>query len=95
MFFGYLKRILGLERHRLRGHYGANNEFLLAATAQNLLNLAKISPAPQQTRKAQKKGPFSFPFCSRADVHAIAAFWKGFKKLSRSPARPPQKFTVC
>jgi hypothetical protein len=31
---------------------GANDEFLLAATAQNLRKLAKIFPAPQQTRKA-------------------------------------------
>ena len=59
MFFGYLKRILGLGRLRLRGPYGANDEFLLAAITQNLRNLAKIFPAPQQTRKAQKKGPFA------------------------------------
>ena len=29
-----------------------DDEFLLAATAQNLRKLAKIVPAPQQTRKA-------------------------------------------
>ncbi len=52
MLFAHLKRILGLGRLRLRGPYGANDEFLLAATAQNLRKLAKIFPAPQQTRKA-------------------------------------------
>ena len=52
MLFAHLKRILGLGRLRLRGPCGANDEFLLAATAQNLRKLAKIFPAPQQTRKA-------------------------------------------
>ncbi|MCG7522703.1 transposase, partial [Ruegeria sp. Ofav3-42] len=50
--FAHLKRILGLGQLRLRGPCGANDEFLLAATAQNLRKLANISPAPQQTRKA-------------------------------------------
>jgi len=52
MLFAHLKRILGLGRVRLRGPCGANDEFLLAATAQNLRKLAKIFPAPQQVRKA-------------------------------------------
>ncbi|MFG5380873.1 IS5 family transposase [Yoonia sp. R2-816] len=52
MLFAHLKRILGLGRLRLRGPCGANDEFLLAAAAQNLRKLAKIFPAPQQTRKA-------------------------------------------
>jgi hypothetical protein len=52
MLFAHLKRILGLGRLRLRGPNGANDEFLLAATAQNLRKLAKIFPAPQQTSKA-------------------------------------------
>ena len=52
MLFAHLKRILGLGRLRLRGPCGANEEFPLAATAQNLRKLAKIFPAPQQTGKA-------------------------------------------
>ncbi len=52
MLFAHLKRILGLNRLRLRGPCGANDEFLLAATAQNLRKLAKILPPPQQTRSA-------------------------------------------
>lgn len=52
MLFAHLKRILGLGRLRLRGPCGANDEFLLAATAQNLRKLAKIFPAAQQTRNA-------------------------------------------
>jgi hypothetical protein len=42
-----LKRILGLDRLRLRGPRGARDEFLLAAAAQNLRKLAKLIPAPR------------------------------------------------
>ena len=42
MLFAHLKRILKLGRLRLRGPCGARDEFLLAATAQNLRKLAKI-----------------------------------------------------
>ena len=52
MLFAHLKRILGLGRLRLRGPCGASDEFLLAATAQNLRKLTNIFPAPQQTREA-------------------------------------------
>jgi hypothetical protein len=41
MLFAHLKRILRLDRLRLRGPCGAHDEFLLAATAQNLRKLAK------------------------------------------------------
>jgi hypothetical protein len=40
MLFAHLKRILKLERLRLRGPNGAHDEFLLAATAQNLRRMA-------------------------------------------------------
>jgi len=42
MLFAHLKRILRLDRLRLRGLTGANDEFLLAATAQNLRKLAML-----------------------------------------------------
>jgi transposase len=41
MLFAHLKRILKLDRLRLRGMSGARDEFLLAATAQNLRRMAK------------------------------------------------------
>jgi transposase len=47
MLFAHLKRILKLDRLRLRGPNGARDEFLLAATAQNLRKLAKLIPGPQ------------------------------------------------
>jgi transposase len=46
MLFAHLKRILKLGRLRLRGPTGAHDEFLLAATAQNLRKLAKLKPEP-------------------------------------------------
>jgi transposase len=47
MLFAHLKRILRLDRLRLRGPCGARDEFHLAATAQNLRKLAKLIPMPQ------------------------------------------------
>jgi transposase len=41
MLFAHLKRILKLDRLRLRGPSGAHDEFLLAAIAQNLRRMAK------------------------------------------------------
>ena len=49
MLFAHLKRILKLDRLRLRGPNGARDEFHLAATAQNLRKLAKLIPAPALT----------------------------------------------
>jgi hypothetical protein len=46
MLFAHLKRILRLDRLRLRGPSGAKDEFLLAATAQNLRKLARLIPLP-------------------------------------------------
>ena len=40
MLFAHLKRILKLDKLRLRGFSGAQDEFLLAATAQNLRRMA-------------------------------------------------------
>ncbi len=44
MLFAHLKRILKLDRLRLRGPCGARDEFLLAATAQNLRKMARLIP---------------------------------------------------
>jgi hypothetical protein len=48
MLFAHLKRILKLDRLRLRGPSGAHDEFTLAAAAQNLRKLAKLvfNPPP-------------------------------------------------
>jgi hypothetical protein len=46
MLFAHLKRILGLGKLRLRGPSEAKDQFLLAATAQNLRKLTKLIPLP-------------------------------------------------
>ena len=49
ILFAHLKRILKLDRLRLRGRRGAQDEFLLAATAQNLRRMARwLRPAMTQ-----------------------------------------------
>ena len=54
MLFVHLKRILKMGRLRLRGPRGAQDEFLLAATAQNLRKLAKLvlPTGPRVTQEA-------------------------------------------
>jgi hypothetical protein len=42
MLFAHMKRILKVDRLRLRGLSGARDEFLLTATAQNLRRMAKV-----------------------------------------------------
>jgi hypothetical protein len=46
MRFAHLKRILKLGRLRLRGPRGAQDEFVLAAIAQNLRRLAALVARP-------------------------------------------------
>ena len=43
MLFAHLKRILKLDRLRLRGMSGASDEFTLAAAVQNLRRLGKLA----------------------------------------------------
>lgn len=46
ILFAHLKRIMKLDRLRLRGLTGAHDEFLMAATVQNLKKLAKLRYKP-------------------------------------------------
>lgn len=46
ILFAHLKRNLNFERMRLRGLTGASDEFLLAATAQNLRRLVRLTAPP-------------------------------------------------
>jgi len=54
MRFAHLKRILRLGRLRLRGPRGAQDEFVLAAIAQNLRRMARLvtHPPPFTTLQA-------------------------------------------
>ena len=52
MLFAHLKRILRLDRLRLRGLQGAHDEFLMAAIAQNLWRMTKrLMLTEQETTK--------------------------------------------
>ena len=58
MRFAHMKRILKLDRLRLRGLSGARDEVLLTATAQNLRRLAKLlcrAPPCRQRQLARPK----------------------------------------
>lgn len=46
MLFAHMKRILKMDRLRLRGMSGAHDEFLLTATVQNLRRMAKLLGQP-------------------------------------------------
>jgi hypothetical protein len=50
ILFAHLKRIMKLDRLRLRGLTGARDEFLMAATVQNLKKLAKLRYKPPDQR---------------------------------------------
>ncbi len=56
MLFAHLKRILRLDRLRLRGIRGARDEFLLAATAQNLRRMAKLLSQPPPNCRVSAPG---------------------------------------
>jgi hypothetical protein len=55
MLFAHLKRILKLDRLRLRGPTGAQDEFTLAAAAQNLRKLAMLLFRPPIAAQAARR----------------------------------------
>ena len=69
MLFACLKRILGLDRLRLRGPSGAKDEFLLAATAQKLRKLAKLIPLPTRSSPRKAERPSFASLTAAADTH--------------------------
>jgi len=50
VLFAHLKRVMNFDRLRLRGITGARDEFLLAATVQNLKKLAQQRYKPPDYR---------------------------------------------
>ena len=91
MLFAHLKRILRLGRLRLRGPRGAQFEFTLAAIAQNLRRLAKLTVHPPDRTAACvacKHGlrPWRLT-CQRSSSRASAK--KGLRS-QRGKLRPPR-----
>ena len=56
MSFAHMKRHLNLTRLRLRGLSGANDEFLMVATALNLRKLARLCGQPPPERRIAVSG---------------------------------------
>jgi hypothetical protein len=79
----HLKRILRLDRLRLRGPSGAKDEFLMAATAQNLRRLAKLIPFRRPSSPHEAEGPnFATP-ATTAGAHRhlqSARFFNAIRK---------------
>ena len=71
MLFAHLKRILKLDRLRLRGPNGARDEFILAATAQNLRKMAKLLPMPSPRPAWERTN--RAPSSALAPLHRITA----------------------
>jgi hypothetical protein len=69
----HLKRILKLDRLRLRGANGARDEFYLAAMAQSLHKLAKLIPGPPLQRHPEAKG-----LCNQTYIASIRSCWLSF-----------------
>lgn len=87
MLFAHLKRILKLDRLRLRGPCGARDEFHLAATVQNLRKLAKLIPAPSPAPATQPgTRPSTLP-PRRPELHdhSGAKFFNGIGQLRTIP----------
>ena len=80
MLFAHLKRILRLDRLRLRGPFGAQDEFLLAATAQNLRKLAKLFRCPPRCRPDSKQA------LARLFLPSPQTFWRRLLQHNRHKA---------
>jgi hypothetical protein len=95
MLFAHLKRILKLDRLRLRGPNGARDEFHLAATVQNLRKLAKLIPIPSPiaaTRgDAALTGEAATPRSPRRDYFK-PDFFNG---IGHEEQFPPARLSAC
>jgi len=65
--FGDVKRNLGLTRLRLRGLTGARDEFLLAATVQNLKRLTKLAAKTIPPKPSRMRFLVGTPFSGSMD----------------------------
>ena len=77
MLFAHLKRIFRLGKLRLRVPSGAKDEFLLAATAQNLRKLAKLTALPARSSPHEPERPIRAASIAIATVIPLVGL-KGF-----------------
>jgi hypothetical protein len=89
MLFAHLKRLLKLDRLRLRGPNGAHDEFLLAATAQNLRKMAKLIPKERARNPRNPGYPPRSPAVAEEDVvGGIGDAEKGTGSIARALRAP-------
>lgn len=81
MLFAHLKRILKLDRLRLRGPCGARDEFLLAATPQNLRKMAKLMPVGAPPWRHDRPVPPSQPQTDSDENQPSADFFNTIDPL--------------
>jgi hypothetical protein len=72
MLFAHLKRILRLDRLRLRGPSGARDEFLLAATAPEPPKTGKANPAACSEARLSTASPRA-PVSSHQDARPVSS----------------------
>jgi hypothetical protein len=99
MLFAHRKRILKLDRLRLRGPDGARDEFVLAAAAQNLRELAKLILPAAAEPSLIGRSPRSKPTASLSTKSALlkpfrrSACWKsGRARITEGGGKPPVCF---
>src|SRR5204862_5636561 len=90
MLFAHLKRILKLDRLRLRGPNGARDEFHLAATAQNLRKLAMLIPVPAPTSAIRGEAPVTVASVTADPATAITP--NPTSSTESAVSRPPDQF---
>jgi hypothetical protein len=89
MLFAHLKRILRLDRLRLRGPFGARDEFLLAATAQNLRKLAKlILPPVLKPARLARASPFDLSRTISSPTSSTQSVKDAFENLHTARLLP-------
>ena len=88
MLFAHLKRILKLDRLRLRGPNGAQDEFLLAATAQNLRKLAKLITGTATKTRLRVDRAANLPFRKAGRPTRVGLGTDFFNTIHRKAAAP-------
>jgi hypothetical protein len=89
MLFAHLKCILKFDRLQLRGPNGAHDEFLLAATAQNLRKMAKLIPKERARNPRNPRYPRRSPAVAEEDViGGIGDAEKGTCSIARALGAP-------
>jgi len=94
MRFAHMKRILRLDRLRLRGLSGARDEVLLTATAQNLRRLVKLlGRAPPVAAAAERRRYIGRVLPMQVRNSPIgSAGRRPAKTLGRPPSTTPSSF---